>query len=281
MPARTFFSGEGFDRADALRDEPAALAELAGRADALELVWNGGIPALGADGRLCWQPVGEATLFLGLDQGAPRFAALPEAAAAARPPFDLLSLLDADAAAVFAAALSLASWHRRHRHCANCGAISAIVRGGWSRRCGSCEAEHFPRVDPVVIMGVEHEDRLLLGRQPFYPPGVYSTLAGFVEVGEALEDAVAREVLEEAGVRVADVRYVTSQPWPFPSSLMIGCMARALDGKLTVDAKELEDARWFSRGEVTAAIAGDCDASFAGPPRYAIARTLMEHWLAA
>jgi NAD+ diphosphatase len=128
-------------------------------------------------------------------------------------------------------------------------------------------------------MLAEHDGDLLLGRQPHYPPNRYSALAGFVEVGETIEAAVARELHEEAGIRVADVRYIASQPWPFPSSLMIGCTARALSRDLTIDTTELDDARWFSRSEVAAALAGDSDAPFLPPPKVAIARTLLEHWL--
>jgi len=177
--------------------------------------------------------------------------------------------------------VSLARWHSRHRFCANCGQLSEIVRGGWSRSCPSCSAEHFPRVDPVVIMLVEHEGKVLLGRQPHYPPGRYSALAGFVEVGETIEAAVAREVQEEAGIRVRDVRYVASQPWPFPSSLMIGCCARADGMDLVVDKTELEDARWFTRAEIAEGVAGAEGAMFRPPPHTAIARTLLEDWLGA
>jgi NAD+ diphosphatase len=130
-------------------------------------------------------------------------------------------------------------------------------------------------------MLAEHDGKLLLGRQPHYPPGRYSALAGFVEVGETLEAAVARELHEEAGIRVRNVRYVASQPWPFPSSLMIGCHVEAESEELTIDETELDDARWFSREEVAAAISGSPDAPFLPPPRAAIARTLLERWLAA
>jgi NAD+ diphosphatase len=130
-------------------------------------------------------------------------------------------------------------------------------------------------------MLVEHGDSLLLGRQPQYPPGRYSALAGFVEVGETIEDAVAREIQEEAGVAVDQVRYIASQPWPFPSSLMIGCVANARSAELTIDYGELDDARWFTHDEVAAALSGKADAPFQPPPRWAIARTLLEHWLAA
>lgn len=281
MPPEIFFAGPGIDRADLLRAQPERIAELASNPDALELALSDGFPALDQDGRLCWQPVSSPDLFLGLAGGAPRFASIASAPTDPRPPFAALSLLAADEAPLFAAALSLVQWHRRHGFCANCGGPSAITRGGWSRRCDGCGAEHFPRVDPVVIMLAEYDDRLLLGRQPHYPPGRYSALAGFVEVGESVEDAVARELMEEAGIAVADVRYVASQPWPFPSSLMIGCWSRALDDRLTIDTTELDDARWFSRDEVARALAGEADAPFLPPPRHAIARSLLDHWLGA
>jgi NAD+ diphosphatase len=135
-------------------------------------------------------------------------------------------------------------------------------------------------VDPVVIMLAEHDGRVLLGRQPQYPPGRYSALAGFVEPGESIEEAVARELREEAGIEVADVRYVASQPWPFPGSLMIACVAAARDDALTIDTTELEDARWIGREDVQAALSRDPGASFQAPPHFAIAHTLLAHWLA-
>jgi NAD+ diphosphatase len=264
-----------------LRPHPERIAELASREDARELVWRDGVPAIDATGKLEWSAVREGALFLGLDGGAPRFSALADSASQAFSVMPLLAHLDAEEAPSFAAAMSLARWHARHRFCANCGHATDILRGGWSRSCPSCATEHFPRVDPVAIMLVEHEDRLLLGRQPQYPPGRYSALAGFIEAGESIEAAVAREVQEEAGIAVRDVRYIASQPWPFPSSLMIGCHAIAQSAKLTVDTTELEDARWFSRDEVRSALCGEPEAPFQPPPRTAIARTLMEHWLHA
>jgi len=281
LPPEPFFAGPGLDRADALRGQPEELARLQDDPAARELVWADGLPAIDEHGRLQWQALTKPDLFLGLADGAPRYSpALPfEGDLRAR--FNALAHLAADDAPLFAAALSLASWHRRHRFCANCGSPSEVVRGGWSRQCPACRAEHYPRVDPVVIMLAEHHDRLLLGRQPQYPPGRYSALAGFLEVGETIEAAVARELFEEAGVTVTDVRYLASQPWPFPSSLMIGCTARALDDKLTIDTTELEDARWFTRAEVAAALAEDREAAFIAPPNFAIARTLLEHWLSS
>ncbi|MEO5578663.1 MAG: NAD(+) diphosphatase [Sphingomicrobium sp.] len=278
-PPEPFFAGPGINRADALRNRPEAVADLRGRPDARGLVWDGGVPALTPEGALVWGAVhGDEPLFLGLDEGAPRFAALPTVAADPEARAILGQLAPSDAP-LFAAALSLSSWHLCHGFCALCGAASAIFRGGWARRCPACNTEHYPRVDPVVIMLATFEDRLLLGRQPKYPPGRYSALAGFVEPGETIEAAVARELGEESGITVTDVRYLASQPWPFPSSLMIGCIARATGGALTIDHDELDDARWFTRDEVIAALAGDPDAAFLPPPQFAIARTLLDHWI--
>lgn len=282
MPPEPFFSGPGLDRADHLRAQPDAIRQLASHPAALQLVWENGAPAIGELGRLSWQAVsGAPPLFLGLDGNAPRFSHLPDGSAAvdARAHFQLLSLVDASEAPTFAAALSLANWHRRHGRCSVCGQVTEPNRGGWSRACGSCGAEHYPRVDPVVIMLAEHEGRLLLGRQPHYPPGRFSALAGFVEPGESIEAAVARELKEEAGIDVTNVRYLSSQPWPFPSTLMIGAHATAQDDSLAIDTNELDDARWFTRQEVIDALAEHPEASFQPPPRWAIARTLLDAWL--
>jgi NAD+ diphosphatase len=281
LPPEPFFSGPGLDRADALRADEAALQALANGGDARQLKWRDGLPEITADGRLVWESPSKPELFLGFDGGAARFCTIENVTADARLVLPLIAQLHSADAPVFAAALSLARWHSRHRFCANCGDSSDAVRGGWSRRCPACSAEHYPRVDPVVIMLAEHDGRLLLGRQPHYPPGRYSALAGFVEVGETLEAAVARELYEEAGIRVGNVRYVASQPWPFPSSLMVGCHAMSEGAELTIDTTELDDARWFTREEIAAALGGAPDASFQAPPKAAIARTLLERWLAA
>lgn len=281
MPPEPFFTGPGLDRADLLRSAPDEIARLSTKATARQLVWRAGFPAIDQEGRLEWQTVSHPDLFLGFDGDEPRFCAIEQQPGDARAGFAALGLLDQSDAPSFAAALSLARWHARHLFCANCGAQSELARGGWSRHCRNCAADHFPRVDPVVIMLAEHEDKVLLGRQPHYPPRRYSALAGFVEVGESLEDAVARELREEAGIGSSDVRYVASQPWPFPSSLMIGCLARAAGEELVIDRTELEDARWFNRSEVEAALAGVEPASFLPPPPVAIAHTLLMHWLAA
>ena len=281
MPPDPFFSGPGLNRADALRADEAAIAALAERPDARELTWCGGFPELTSDGRLAWRPVQGAELFLGMNGETPCFSSIEDANGSAWSAFPLLAALDEQDAPLFAAALSLSRWHKRHRFCANCGAPSELARGGWSRRCAICSAEHFPRVDPVVIMIAEHDGQLLLGRQPQYPPDRYSALAGFVEVGESIEAAVIRELFEEAGIQVRDVSYLASQPWPFPSSLMIGCHANAENSELSVDTTELDDARWFSRDEIAAALDDAPNAAFQPPPKAAIARTLLERWLSA
>jgi NAD+ diphosphatase len=179
---------------------------------------------------------------------------------------------------MIATAKALISWHATHGFCAKCGAKSHAAAAGWRRECAACQTQHFPRTDPVVIMLVSDGDHCLLGRQARFPKGFYSALAGFLEPGETIEAAVKREVLEEAGVLCRDVRYLASQPWPFPASLMIGCFASASDRALTIDHKELEDARWFSRAEVRQMLAGDHPDGLASPGKMAIARTLLQTW---
>ena len=280
------FTGGTLDRADRLRHDEAALAEAAADPRARLLALDGLNPETEGE-RLRWRPLAgtEELLLLGLDEdGRPHFAPLPAAGSddggqAMRAPA-LMTLLDGLApgeAATYAAARSLTLWHARNRFCANCGNPTAPFRAGWGRRCPRCRAEHFPRTDPVVIMIAEHDGRALLGRQASWPPGRYSALAGFVEPGESVEEAVARETWEEAGVRVSGVRYVASQPWPFPSQLMIACIGTAEDDRLTLDTHELEDAIWVDRGTVARVLAGG-EGAFLPPPRYAIARTLLSAW---
>ncbi|MCK9543408.1 MAG: NAD(+) diphosphatase, partial [Novosphingobium sp.] len=197
-----------------------------------------------------------------------------------------LAALSAEDLATYGGARSLVDWHARHRFCARCGGGTVLAKGGWQRNCTreGCGGEHFPRVDPVTIMLVEHDGALLLGRQPRFPPHRYSALAGFVEPGESIEEAVMREVREETAVVTRDVTYVASQPWPFPSSLMIGCHAFADARDITLDETELDDARWFSREDVADALdaAGHDEPgrAFHAPPRHAIAHHLLRWWLA-
>ncbi|HWC86106.1 MAG TPA: NAD(+) diphosphatase [Solirubrobacteraceae bacterium] len=175
---------------------------------------------------------------------------------------------------------ALVNWHRSHRFCPNCGTATDIVEAGYSRRCPSCGAVHFPRTDPVVIMLVASGNRLLLGRHAGWPARRYSVLAGYVAPGETLEEAVAREVREESGVEVRDPRYVASQPWPFPSSLMVGFEAGADGGEPTAGDGELEDVRWFTLADARAAMRGK-SAVLELPGRVSIARQLIERWVVA
>ena len=182
--------------------------------------------------------------------------------------------------ALYGAARSIVDWHARHRFCANCGHATTLAKGGWQRDCPNCGAQHFPRTDPVAITLVEHTDgRLMLGRGLGWPEGRFSALAGFVEPGESVEEAVAREVFEESGVSVRDVSYVASQPWPFPSQLMIGCHAMADDDAITMDATEMAEIAWFTRAEVEAVFAGEPGARFLKPLDQAIATHLIHWWL--
>lgn len=286
---RPGFTGSPLDRADALRNDPDAFAKAVAQPDARLLRLDGIDPVLGSEGLLSWGNLAEAPddselLLLGLIDGRPHFAALdygmPEGAARSMSIFRALETLPPEDASTYAGARSLIDWHLRHRFCARCGSgESIIVRAGWGRKCQNCGAEHFPRVDPVVIMLAEHRGQVLVGRQPRYPEGRYSALAGFVEPGESVEEAVARELFEEAGLKVHDVRYMFSQPWPFPSSLMMACVAQTDDPALTIDTTELEDAIWVDRCGVAASMAGDPGAPFLPPPSYAIAHTLFRWWL--
>jgi NAD+ diphosphatase len=184
-----------------------------------------------------------------------------------------------DQLSAIAMAKSMVSWHQRHGFCANCGTRTAMTQGGWKRDCPNCKAEHFPRTDPVVIMLVTSGEKCLLGRQKHFLPGMYSCLAGFVEAAEAIEDAVRREIFEESGIRCTDVNYYMTQPWPYPSSLMIGCTARATNEEVIVDHSELEDARWFDRAEATLMIRRQHPDGLAGPHPFAIAHHLLGRWL--
>lgn len=181
-------------------------------------------------------------------------------------------------AAIAAQARALVDWHARHGHCAVCGGHTRSVQGGGNRICFDCQAEHFPRTDPVAIAVITRGDRCLLGRGPGWPDTMYSALAGFVEAGESLEEAVRREVWEESKVVVGAVRYVCSQPWPFPSSLMIGCIGEAESEEIEIDAVELDDARWFTRDALRAALDGRRD-DLVVPPPFAIAHHLIRAWV--
>lgn len=308
------FGGDGrLDRAAALRASPEALQDLWARAHILP-VWRGK-PMLGPDETLVSVRADHPalsgldpakTLFLGLVADQPWFAAdvsafqpvEVDAAASAgfldtseqnHPDFapdqrfvelracmTRLSALEAELAAT---ARALFLWHDSHGFCARCGAASAVSKGGWQRDCPACGRTHFPRTDPVVIMRITHGNRVLVGRSPGWPAGMYSLLAGFVEPGETLEAAVRREVIEEAGVVVGAVRYLSSQPWPFPASLMIGMEGEATRATITIDPVEIEDARWVTREDMAAAMSGRIE-GLSPARKGSIARHLIERWLA-
>jgi NAD+ diphosphatase len=216
-------------------------------------------------------------LFLGSLADTPCFAFVLDGAEA--PPLpgefeDIRSIghrLRPEDAALLAYARAMVVWHERHRYCSSCGAPTATAEAGHARQCSACGAKHFPRVDPAIIVLVADDERCLLGRQPSWPPGRYSTVAGFVEPGESLEDAVRREVREETGILVDDVRYHSSQPWPFPASLMLGFSARVAGGTIALHDGELEDARWVTRDQIR-------DGQLLLPPRVSIAYRLIEQW---
>ena len=285
------FSGSKIDRADHIRSDPERLAALKSP-QAMLLLLDGLAPELDEQNRLSWGKLSQAPdeaelVFLGMMDDRGCFAAVPpegdpNPAYAHRKTWQAIAIMDADDMAIYGCARSLVDWHARHQFCAKCGAPTMLAKGGWQRNCmnENCRGEHFPRTDPVAIMLVEHDGRLLLGRQSRFPPRSFSALAGFVEPGESIEEAVAREVKEEAGVTVRDVSYIFSQPWPFPSQLMIGCHAHAESAALLIDKTEIEEARWFTREEVAEAIEKGQDSSgFTPPPVQAIAHQMLKWWL--
>ncbi len=286
----THFTGSPLDRVDHLRADVVASEALRRDARARLLGLDGLDPRISDAGTLVWLSMAEAVdgddlILLGLEAGRPHFARIvaQDGPAIMRSPsmFRALTMLPAGDAAIYGTALSLISWHNNHRFCARCGGTTTLFRAGWGRRCSICTAEHFPRTDPVVIMLAEFEGKALVGRQARFPPGNYSALAGFLEPGESIEEAVRRELFEESGITVGAVRYVASQPWPFGGSqLMIGCIGEALDDKITIATDEIEDAMWVTRDQVIAALAGDADARFKAPPPFAIAHSLMKAWVA-
>jgi NAD+ diphosphatase len=280
------FTGSPLDRADHMRRDAAAIQAARMHPSARFLILDDLKPLMAAGGNdLFWARRSECpqglTIFLGLNSdGEPRFAVdgkpdddLPARATDARAAGAALA---DPRAAIIAQARSVLDWHRRHSFCSACGGPTDVQKAGYSRLCSNCGAEHFPRVDPVVIMLAEKDGMALVGRGPRFPPGFFSALAGFVEPGESLEEAVARELHEEAGIRVHDVRYGASQPWPFPSSLMMGAFATAEGFELSLDETEISEARWVSREEVRSALSGKAD--WNAPPPLAIAHWLLATW---
>jgi len=187
-------------------------------------------------------------------------------------------MVSAKHAAVIAQAKALLDWHQRHGYCPRCGAPTTIMDAGYRRLCGKCNAEHFPRVDPVVIMLATYDDTCLVGRGRQFPPGMFSALAGFMEPGETIEEAVLRELMEEASLKVSEVTYYATQPWPFPSSLMIGCFAKAQSREVKVDQNELAEVRWLERRVARELIAGQQIDGLRVPEPIAIAHHLIKTW---
>jgi NAD+ diphosphatase len=240
-----------------------------------------------------WRPLidaGNTLILLGVREGRAYFALdasgadIPvDSEAALMDVRSLASSIPDGEAAILAEARSLLDWHARHRFCSQCGTPSLVASGGWMRHCPNCKAHHFPRVDPVVIMLAVNGDHCLLGRGRRRVGSRFSCLAGFMEPGETLEEAVRREILEESGIRVGRVRYLASQPWPFPSSLMMGCLAEALSEEITIDRDELAEARWFERSEVRAMVERSrSDDPVPGlmtlPPPLAIGHQIARRW---
>ena len=272
------FSGSDLDRAAHLRSDPPA-------PQSVLALWQGLVPV--RDGCLAWLPAqevpaGTSDVFLGMGADGPLHARQMASEPAG---LDFVGLRDVMArlptrdAELAATARAILNWHDSHRFCSACGHASDTTQGGWQRLCPACGTSHFPRTDPVVIMLVLHEDRLLLGRSPLWRAGLHSCLAGFIEPGETVEAAVRREVQEETGVRVGPVRYLTSQPWPFPASLMLGCVGIAETTALTLDPVEIEAARWADRAEVMEALIGR-HPDIELPQTGSIAHDLITRWLA-
>lgn len=301
------FGGSGLDRAAHRRSDPPAGGVLP--------IWRGK-PLLDISAEVrspiflepdhpVFVDAHEPAVFLGLDENQPRFARdisdwqppeVPETVGAFTDPSEQkhpalpatqtfaelrasMTQLGPRSAELVATGKALLEWHNSHRFCAKCGAASHISEGGWQRTCAACEAKHFPRTDPVVIMLITNGNSVLMGRSPFWPEGMYSLLAGFVEPGESIEAAVRREVLEESGIKVGEVRYLASQPWPFPNSLMFGCQGFATSTDITIDPVEIEDAFWVTREEMMEAITGQ-NPNMKPARKGSIARFLIEKWLA-
>jgi NAD+ diphosphatase len=307
------FGGSGLDRSGHLRGDAAAKQQMLSDPKAGVLVFWRGKPLVQDNQQIAVIPFGHAILryskdepvFLGLDDAGPRFAAdisswqpevVPDTLGAfidssqqrhpelqddyvfaeLRAIMGELTPRDAELAA---SAKAILGWHESHGFCAKCGVATVIAMSGWQRDCPACEAHHFPRTDPVVIMLITHTDRVLLGRSPAWPQGMYSLLAGFVEPGETLEAAVRREVFEEAGVKVGKVEYLASQPWPFPASLMLGCRGQAEGDEIIIDENEIEDALWISRDEMLEVLAGR-HPRIKAPRKAAIAGFILTNWVA-
>jgi NAD+ diphosphatase len=302
---RLGYTASLIDRMAQRRDDEAAIKELSEHARTGVHVIGGELVVLKSSG----DPSGETcdalfapaearalgavreSVFLGVMNGAPRFGfgLDPQAAEALKARGDLKvtdlrsiavqGLVGADELPPLAEAKAVLGWHARHRFCPNCGSPTQVVQAGWRRDCPVCKVQHFPRTDPVVIMLVISGERCVLGRSQRFAPTMWSCLAGFIEPGETIEEAVRREVLEEAGITCGRVKYFASQPWPFPSSLMIGCHAQALSDKIAIDYEELEDARWFDREELAAMLKRRHKDGLTTPPPVAIAHHIIRDFV--
>jgi NAD+ diphosphatase len=308
MPLTAFtnvFAGNPLDRVSDRRSKAEWVAEKLADPGSISLVlWNGKpmiekrkddgnpkasqIAYVRADLAAELSPDGERLLFMGMWQETAVFALDMEGSAdPADGPLEGLGRfedlravaldLPGTDAAILATAKAMFEWRRRHRHCSNCGQPSQPAEGGWKRVCPECKTEHFPRTDPVVIMLPVRGEKCLMGRQAAWPKGTYSALAGFLEPGESIEEACAREIFEESGLRTASVRYHSTQPWPYPSSLMIGLIADVEDGEAVADQAELEEVRWFTREEARSMMQGAYPGARA-PGSVAIAHQLIKAW---
>ncbi|MES2341407.1 MAG: NAD(+) diphosphatase [Pseudomonadota bacterium] len=295
------FAGNPLNRASERRKDEAWLAEQLNSDESLGLaIWNGkplvetskdgGVQIAYLPAKMVAEMAGgaERLLFMGLWKETAVFAIDIEGGAdpcdgplAGLGRFEdlraLATRLPHTDAAILATAKQMFEWRRRHKHCANCGEPSLVAEGGWKRACPACNAEHFPRTDPVVIMLAVHGERCMLGRQEVWPKGMFSSLAGFLEPGETIEEACARELHEEAGLKTASVVYHSTQPWPYPSSLMIGLIAQVEDDDATPDQTELSEVRWFTKDEARLLLAGKLENTFAPGPM-AIAHQLIKAW---
>lgn len=296
------FATNVLDRADHFRTDPEILGSHLRSETSRCLLFASGEILGNAVGDIEWVsssslkflPVNE-TIFLGLERGEMRYAtSLNGAPHEFDDMFEGAKFRDVRATAMkltsiaggtshpslgaIAQAKSMLAWHENHGFCAKCGCKTDIVKAGYERKCPECDTSHFPRTDPVVIMLITNGDNVLMGRGPHFPPKNFSALAGFMEPGETIEAAVARETYEEASINVDNVRYINNQPWPWPSSLMIGCIADATTTDIKINDGELEDVRWFNRTEILKARSGKAT-DLMLPPDIAIARSLLEHWL--
>ena len=295
------YTASRLDRAVASRGDDAALKRYCEHAQAGSYIIGGELVVLKVGDQLCdplFSPREARVLgavreivFLGLVDAAPRFGCGldPEAVEQLKGRNDLKvtdlrsiavqGLVAADHLPPLAEAKALLGWHARHRFCSNCGAATMLIQGGWRRDCPVCHTEHFPRTDPVVIMLAISGERCVLGRSRRFAPSMWSCLAGFIEPGENIEEAVRREVAEEVGITCGRVNYFASQPWPFPSSMMIGCHAEALSDTIVIDREELEDARWFDREELALMLNRAHPQGLSTPPPVAIAHHIIRSYV--